>query len=180
MRLFLAVIIFLLLLPSNVSANIYKFVDEDGIKHFVDSYDAIPERYREKKVEEIVSRDEKEKEEPRESVPKDSKENNKDSSEPENKKTEAEIIKDWDEKVSKQKEKLKETKRKLDEAERSKNRTTSSYSRKQYSNADRKAAEDDYDAAKKDYESIQKEWDELGEKAKKEAPYPWWRQNFYK
>ena len=74
----------------------------------------------------------------------------------------------------------KETKRKLDEAERSKNRTTSSYSRKQYSNADRKAAEDDYDAAKKDYESIQKEWDELGEKAKKEAPYPWWRQNFYK
>ena len=184
MRLLLTIIIILLLFPSYVSAKIYKFVDDEGIMHFVDNYDAIPEKYREKKVEEVIIKNEKEsdkikeekeekEEEVKESVP-------NDSSEPAKKKTEAEIIKDWDEKLSKQKEKLEEARKKLDEAERFKNRTISSYSRKQYSNSDRKAGEEDYNAAKEYYESAQKEWNELGEEARKEAPYSWWRENFYK
>ncbi len=184
MRLLLTIIIIILLFPSYVSAKIYKFVDDEGIMHFVDNYDAIPEKYREKKVQEVIIKNEKEndkiKEEKEEKGEEVKESITRDSSEPVKKKTEAEIIRDWDEKVSKLKEKLEKAGKKLDEAERFKNRTVSSYSRQQYSNSDRKAAEEDYNAAKEYYENTQKEWDELGEVARKEAPYSWWRENFYK
>ena len=181
---FVTISFFLLSLPFYASPKIYRYVDEEGITHFVDNYDAIPEKYRVKAVEKVkeeksIQKFEEEKSEPQKPLEK-SDDKTGASKEQEKIKTESEIIEEWNKKAYEFKGKLEEAKRRLDEAERFKNRTTSSYSRQQYTNADRKAAQETYDEAKKAVEDSQKEWDEFGEKARREAPYLWWRENFYK
>lgn len=167
------------LLPSYSSAAIYKFIDDQGVIHFVDTYDSIPEKYRGKIAEEKIKEGEKEGEaKPQKPYkPALKQETAKDKKD---EKSEAKVIEEWNKKLKDAKEKLAKAKAALDEAQRVENRTVSSYSRKNYTNADRRAAQEATETAKKNLEEAQKEWDDLSEKAMREAPYSWWRENFYK
>ncbi|OGL39972.1 MAG: hypothetical protein A2042_00445 [Candidatus Schekmanbacteria bacterium GWA2_38_11] len=173
--------IFFFLLPSPSSAAIYKFVDDQGVIHFVDTYDLIPEKYRLRSSEEKLKEERKEEEmKPQTPVISTPKEEKEAAKEPEKKKSEDEIIEEWNKKLQEANDNIAKAKAALDEAERFENRTVSSYSRENYTNADRKAAQEATEAAKKNLEKAQKDLDELAEIARSEAPYSWWRENFYK
>ncbi|RMF96216.1 MAG: DUF4124 domain-containing protein [Candidatus Schekmanbacteria bacterium] len=176
---FLVALIFVLLpVGRSHSATIYKYTDENGVIHIVDSPEKIPPSLEEKVEKTKISSKPKEEEKDYKSVFDEEIEKSAEEAEAEKKKKEEEI-KEWDEKKNKLLAELSEAEEKVKRAEAFRLRTVSSYSRKNYTNADRKMAQKQLEVAKENYEKVKQRWEEFKESARTDAPYEWWRENFF-
>lgn len=160
------------------SSGIYTFTDDNGMVHIVDSPEKIPSNLQNEAEKTKAGPSPKDKTDIYKDLLSDEIEKNK-ALEEEEKKRQEEKLNEWNEKKEKIESELSEAEDKVKTAEALKNRTVSSYSRKNYTNADRQSAEKELDAAKSYYEDVKTKWEEFKESAKTDAPYDWWRENFY-
>jgi len=168
------------LLPSGevTSSDIYKYTDENGTVHIVDSPEKIPSALEDEAEKTEVSSGTKKRTDNYKDLFSEDIEKSRALEEEEKKKKE-EKLNEWNEKKRKLESELSEIEDKIKSAEAFKLRTVSSYSRKNYTNSDRQSAQKQLDAANESYERAKEKWEEFKESARTDAPYDWWRENFY-